>query len=103
MNHFIMKFSINLKFTTIKRKRIKTYIDFKSVDLLRFVSNIKTEISFLTSLCPVHLNSMLQNIINIYTYFSHELFTFKKSVRKFENKYIINPSNEIKLDLSRNN
>ena len=40
-DHFIVEFSINLKFTKIKRKRIK-YIDFKSIDLPIFVSNIKT-------------------------------------------------------------
>ena len=64
-DHFIIEFSINLKFTNIKRKRI-TYRDFKSIDLPRFVNNIKTEISSSTSLCPVLLNSTLLNIINIH-------------------------------------
>ena len=63
--YFIIEFSINLKYTKIKRKRI-TYRDFKSIDLPKFVSNIKTEISSLTSLCPVLLNSILLNIINIH-------------------------------------
>ena len=39
-DHFIIEFSINLKFSNIKRKRI-TYRDFKSIDLPRFVNNIK--------------------------------------------------------------
>ena len=39
-DHFIVEFSINLKFTTIKRKRI-TYKYVKSIDLPTFVSNIK--------------------------------------------------------------
>ena len=43
-DHFIFEFSINLKFTKIKRKRI-IYRDFKSIDLPIFVINIKTEIS----------------------------------------------------------
>ena len=112
-DHFIIEFSINLKFTNIKRKRI-TYRDFKSIDLPRFVNNIKTEISSSTSLCPVLLNSTLLNIINIHAptkttlitdrpfspWFSHELFIFKKSVRKFEKKFLKNPSTETKLALS---
>ena len=110
-DHFIIEFSINLKFTKIKRKHI-TYRDFKSIDLPRFVNNITTEIS--TSLCPVLLNSTLLNIINIHAptktilitdrpfspWFSHELFIFKKSVRKFEKKFLKNPSTETKLALS---
>ena len=112
-DHFIIEFSINLKFTNIKRKRI-TYRDVKSIDLPRFVNNIKTEISSSTSLCPVLLNSILLNIINIHAptkttlitdrpfspWFSHELFIFKKSVRKFEKKFLKNPSTETKLALS---
>ena len=112
-DHFIIEFSINLKFTNIKRKRI-TYRDFKSIDLPRFVNNIKTEISSSTSLCPVLINSTLLNIINIHAptkttlitdrpfspWFSHELFIFKKSVRKFEKKFPKNPSTETKLALS---
>ena len=112
-NHFIIEFSINLKFTRIKRKRI-TYRDFKSIDILRFVNNIKTEISSSTSLCPVLLKSTLLNIINIHAptkttlltdrpfspWLSHELFIFKKSVRKFEKKFLKNPSTETKLALS---
>ena len=110
-DHFIIEFSINLKFTKIKRKRI-AYRDFKSIDLPTFVNNIKTEISSSTSLCPVLLNSTLLNIINIRTktilitdspfssWFSHELFIFKKSVRKFENKFLKNPYTETKLALS---
>ena len=39
MDHFTVEFSINLKFTKIKRKRI-TYRDVKNIDLPRFVSNI---------------------------------------------------------------
>ena len=114
-DYFIIIFSINLKFSKIKRKRI-TYRDFKSIDLPRFVNNIKTEISFSTSLYPVVLllNSTLLNIINIHApkkttlitdrpfspWFSHELFIFKKSVRKFEKKFLKNPSTETKLALS---
>ena len=64
-DHFIVEFSINLKFTNIKRKRI-TYRYFKSIDPPRCVSNIKTNIYSPTSLCPVLLNSILLNIINIY-------------------------------------
>ena len=104
-DHFIVEFSINLKFTKIKLKRI-TYRDFKSIDIPRFVSNIKTEISSPTSLCPVLLNSILLNSINIHTttnttlitnrpfslWFSHELFIFKKSLRKFEKTFLKNPS-----------
>ena len=114
-DHFIIEFSINLKFTKIKRKRITDlYRDFKSIDLPRFVNNIKIEISSSTSLCPVLLNSTLLNIINIHAptkttlitdrpfspWFSHELFIFKKSVRKFEKKFLKNPSTETKLALS---
>ena len=114
-DHFIIEFSINLKFSKIKRKRITDlYRDFKSIDLPRFVNNIKTEISSSTSLCPVLLNSTLLNIINIHAptkttlitdrpfspWFSHELFIFKKSVRKFEKKFLKNPSTETKLALS---
>ena len=62
-DHFIIEFSINLKFIKIKRKRI-TYRDFKSIDLPRFVNNIKTEIFSSTSLCPILLNSTLLNIMN---------------------------------------
>ena len=40
-DHFIVEFSINLKFTNIKRKRV-TYRDYKSIYLPRFVINIKT-------------------------------------------------------------
>ena len=112
-DHFIIEFSINLKFTKIKRKCI-TYRDFKSIDLTRFVNNIKTEISYLTSLCPILVNSTLLNIINIHAptkttliidrpfspWFSHELFIYKKSVRKFEKKCLKNPSTETKLALS---
>ena len=112
-DHFIIEFSINLKFSKIKRKCI-TYRDFKSIDLPRFVNNIKTDISSSTSLCPVLLNSTLLNIINIHAptktilitdrpfspWFSHELFIFKKSVRKFEKKFLKNPSTETKLSLS---
>ena len=117
-DHFIIKFSINLKFTKIKRKLI-TYIDFKSIDLPRFVNNIKIEISSSSSICPVLLISTILNIINIHApakitlitdlpfspWFSHELFIFKKSVRKFEKKFLKNPSTETKLALSlaRNN
>ena len=113
MDHYIVEFFINLKFTKIKRKRI-TCRDFKSIDLPRFVSNIKTEISSPTSLCPVLLNSILLNIINIHAptkttlitdrpfshWFSHDLFIFKKSVRKFEKKFLKNLSTETKLALS---
>ena len=109
-DHFIVEFSIDIKFTKIKRKRI-TYRDFKSIDLPRFVNNINTEISSSTSLCPVLLNSTLLNIININiptkttlitdrsfsTWFSHELFIFKKSVRKFDKKFLKNPSSGTKL------
>ena len=84
-----------------------------SIDLPRFVSNIKTEISSPTSLCSVLLNSILLNIINIHAptkttlitdrpyspWLSHKLFIFK-SVRKFEKKFLKNPSTETKLDLS---
>ena len=42
-DHFIIEFSINLKFTNIKRKLI-TYRDVKSIDLPRFVRNINTDI-----------------------------------------------------------
>ena len=107
-DHFIIEFSINLKFTKIKRKLI-TYRDFTSINLPRFVNNIKTEISSSTSLYPV-----LLNIINIHAptkttlityrlfspWFSHELFMFKKSVRKFKKKFLKNPSTETKLALS---
>ena len=100
-DHFIIEFSINLKFTKIKRKLI-TYRDFKSIDLPRFVNNIKTEISSSTSLCPVLLNFTLLNIINIhaptkttlitdrpfYLWFSHELFIFKKSVRNLRRNFL---------------
>ena len=64
-DHFIIEFSIILKFTKIKRKR-NTYRDFKFIDLPRFVNNIKTKIYSSTSLCPVLLNSTLLNIINIH-------------------------------------
>ena len=64
-DYFIIEFSINLKFSKIKRKRI-TYRDFKSIDLPRFVNNIKTEISSSSSLYPVLLNPTLLNIINIH-------------------------------------
>ena len=60
MDHFIIEFSINLKFTKIKRKRIK-YRDFKSIDIPSFVNNIKSGIYSPTSICPV-----LLNIINIH-------------------------------------
>ena len=43
MHHFIVEFSIHLKLSKIKRKRI-TYRDFKNIDLPRFVSNIITKI-----------------------------------------------------------
>ena len=113
MDHFIVEFFINLKFTKIKRKSI-TYRYFKSIDLPRFVSIINTEISSPTSLCPVLINSVHLNIINIHAttkttlitdrpfspWFSHELFIFKKSVRKFENKFLKNPFTETKLALS---
>ena len=49
----------------LKRNRI-IYRDFKSIDLPRFVSNVKTEISSSTSLCSVLLNSVLQNSTNIH-------------------------------------
>ena len=104
-DHFIVKFSINLKFTKIKLKLI-TYREFKSIYLQRFVRNIKTVISYPTSVCPVLLNSVLQNSINIHAptkttlitdhsfshWLSHELFIFKKSVRKFEKKFLKNTS-----------
>ena len=57
-DHFIVKFSINLEFTKIKRKRIN-YRDFKSIDLQRFVSNIKSAISSPNSLCSILVNSIL--------------------------------------------
>ena len=41
-DNFIIEFSINLKFTKIKRKCI-TYRDFKSIYLSRFLNNIKTD------------------------------------------------------------
>ena len=104
------EFSINLKFTKIKHKRI-TYRDVKSIDLPRFVSYIKTEISSFTCICPVLLNSILLDNINIhahtkttlitdrhfYTWLSHEMFIFKKSVLKFEKKFLKHPSTETKL------
>ena len=85
-----------------------------SIDLPRFVNNIKTEIYSSTYLSPVFLNSTLLNIINIHAptkttliidrpfspWFSHELFIFKKSVSKFEKKFLKNPSTETKLALS---
>ena len=97
----------------IKRKHI-TYRDCKSIGLPKCVNNIKTEISYSTSLCPVLLNSTHLNIMNIHAptkttlitdhtfslWFSHEMFIFKKSVRKFEKKFLKNPSTETKLALS---
>ena len=59
-DHFIVEFSVNLKFTKIKQNIVyrdfKTYTDFKSIDLPTFVSNNKTENSSPTSLCPVFLS-----------------------------------------------
>ena len=60
------------------------------------------------------LSSLINNLINIHAptkttlitdrpfspWFSHELFIFKKSVRKFEKKFLKNPYTETKLALS---
>ena len=112
-DHFIVEFSINLKFTKIKQKRITLYIEILSLDLPICVSNITTEIYYHASLFPVLLNSVLLDSINIYApikttlitdrpfspSFYYELFIFKKSVRKFEKKFLKNPSTETKLAL----
>ena len=77
-----------------------------SIDLPIFVSNIKTEISSSNSLCPVLLNSIILNSINIHapttttlitdrpfsTWFSHELFIFKKSVENLRRHFSIHIS-----------
>ena len=79
-----------------------------------FVSNIKTAISSHTAFYPELLNSVLQNIINIYVptkttlinnrpfspWFSHELYILKKSIRKFEKQFLKYPFTETKLALS---
>ena len=75
-DHCIVEFSINIKFT-----------------------NIKFAIHYLTSTCPVMLNSVFKNInINVptktilindlpfYPWKSHEIVILKKGVCKFEKK-----------------